>query len=209
MNASGREIEAKFLLPRLEDVRLRVLSGGGRLIEPRSLELNLRFDDEAGRLAASGRVLRLRRDRTIRLTYKGPGPTTEERTEVELEIESADAGRQLLEALGYRVVAAYEKYRETFAFGDDRVMLDELPFGYFAEIEADSFARLRSAADSLGFLWESRVRASYLDLFYALRPVLGLESEQATFAAFEGRPRLSLVDLEAVARRVGRQEAPA
>src|SRR4030067_177056 len=106
MNASDREIEAKFLLPHLADVRLRVLSGGGRLIDPRSLELNLRFDDDAGRLSAGGRVLRLRRDRTTRLTYKTPGPTAEERAEVELEIESADGGRQFLEALGYRGVAA-------------------------------------------------------------------------------------------------------
>jgi adenylate cyclase class 2 len=209
MNTSGREIEAKFLLPHLEDVRLRVLSAGGRLLEPRGLELNLRFDDEAGHLAAGGRVLRLRHDRTARLTYKMPGPTTEERTEVELEIESADGGRQLLEALGYRVVAAYEKYRETFAFGDERVMLDELPFGYFAEIEANSVDRLRSAADRLGFLWDSRLGASYLDLFYALRPVLGLQTEQATFAAFEGRPRLSLPDLEALARRARPQGTPA
>ena len=209
MNASGREIEAKFLLPHLEDVRLRVLSAGGRLIEPRGLELNLRFDDEAGRLAAGGRVLRLRHDRTTRLTYKTPGPTSEERTEVELEIESADGGRQLLEALGYRVVAAYEKYRETFAVGDERVKLDELPFGYFAEIEADSVDQLRSAADNLGFLWDRRLGASYLDLFYALRPVLGLQEEQATFAAFEGRPRLSLSDLEALARRARPQGTPA
>jgi adenylate cyclase, class 2 len=209
MNASDREIEAKFLLPHLADVRLRVLSGGGRLIGPRSLELNLRFDDDAGRLSAGGRVLRLRSDRTTRLTYKKPGPAAEERVEVELEIESADVGRQLLEALGYRVVAAYEKYRETFAFGDERVMLDELPFGYFAEIEAESVDRLRSAAERLGFPWESRLRASYLDLFYALRPALGLQEEQATFAAFAGRPRLSLPDLEALTRRARPQGAPA
>jgi adenylate cyclase class 2 len=209
MNASGREIEAKFLLPHLEDVRRRVLSAGGRLIEPRGLELNLRFDDEAGRLAAGGHVLRLRHDRTTRLTYKTPGPSTEERTEVELEIESAKAGRQLLEALGFRVVAAYEKYRETFALGDERVMLDELPFGTFAEIEAESVDRLRSTAESLGFPWESRLRASYLDLFYALRPVLGFRTDQATFAAFEGQPRLGLPDLEALARRARPHGTPA
>ena len=209
MIAAVREIEAKFLLPHLADVRLRVLSGGGRLVEPRSLELNLRFDDNAGHLAAGGRVLRLRRDRTTRLTYKAPGPTAEERAEMELEIDSADGGRQLLEALGYRVVAAYEKYRETFAFGDERVMLDELPFGYFVEIEAASVNRLRTAAEGLGLPWESRLQASYLDLFYALRPVLGLQAEEATFAAFEGWPRLSLPDLEALARRARRQRAPA
>lgn len=209
MNARGREIEAKFLLPDLADVRVRVLSAGGRLMEPRSLELNLRFDDDAGHLAAGGRVLRLRRDRTTRLTYKAPGPTAEERAELELEIESADAGRQLLEALGYRIVAVYEKYRETFAFGDERVMLDELPFGYFVEIEAESVDRLRTAAEGLGLPWVSRLQASYLDLFYALRPMLGLEAEEATFAAFEGRPRLGLADLEVLARRARPQEAPA
>jgi len=206
MDILGREIEAKFLLPHLADLRARLLAGGGRLVSPRTLELNLRFDDESRRLSAAGRVLRLRRDRSTHLTYKAPGPTPEERVEVEVEVEHPDDGRRFLEALGYHVVAAYEKYREIFDLGGASVMLDELPFGHFVEIEADSLEAVRTSAGMLGLAWEQRLRASYLDLFEAVRTRLGRTVDQATFAAFENVPALSFAELETLARR---QEMPA
>jgi adenylate cyclase class 2 len=209
METSGREIEAKFLLPHLADIRARLLSAGGRLVSSRFLEVNLRFDDELGRFASAGRVLRLRRDRSAFLTYKAPGPTPEERTEIEVEIEDPEAGRRFLEAMGFRVVAAYEKYREVFSLGVVQVMLDELPFGHFVELEGNSVGAIQVAAERLGLVWEDRLSATYLDIFEAVRTRIGLAERQATFAVFERRPALPFADLDALARRARPLGAPA
>ncbi len=181
MDSRPKEIEVKFALPHLADIRTRLLRLGARQLSPRTLEVNLRFDDPHGRLAGAGQVLRLRRDRAAHLTYKAPGPIPEERLEIELEIDSLDAGRHLLEALGYHVVAAYEKYREAFRLGDGLVLLDDLPFGHFVEIEAGSVDALKHLAADLGLEWERRITVSYLDLFSGLLARPGLAAPAATF----------------------------
>jgi predicted adenylyl cyclase CyaB len=199
---AGLEIEVKFALPHLAEVRARLLASGARLLSPRTLEVNLRFDDPAGKLAGAGRVLRLRRDRASRLTYKAPGAVPEERVEIELEIDSDEIGRRFLEALGYRVVAAYEKFREVFALEDDHIMLDELPFGHFLETESSSIAGLRRRSDSLGLEWSRRITASYVALFEILRARAGREVPAATFEHWQDLPRPSVDDLEAAAREL-------
>jgi adenylate cyclase class IV len=43
----------------------------------------------------------------------------------------------ILEALGYRPALIYEKRRETWHLAGAVVVIDELPFGLFAEIEGE------------------------------------------------------------------------
>ena len=59
---AGREIEAKFYTASHERIRRRLEKMGARLRDPRSLEVNYRFDDPARSLRARRRVLRLRKD---------------------------------------------------------------------------------------------------------------------------------------------------
>ena len=59
-------------------------------------------------------MLRLRRDSSVRLTYKGPGKTIDGvhlRKEIEFAASDFDAAQAFLEALGYQVQMIYEKYR--------------------------------------------------------------------------------------------------
>ncbi len=77
------EIEAKFHLPHLIYLRTRLLDEGARLMTPRTLERNLRFDTNDGRLVQSQIVLRLRQDSRATLTYKEP----QERHEIRIEHE--------------------------------------------------------------------------------------------------------------------------
>jgi adenylate cyclase class 2 len=198
MGPGDRETEAKFLVPQLPEMRRRLLAAGARSVTPRTLELNLRFDDDQGRLQQAGRVLRLRRDRSAYLTFKAPGPVPEERAEIELEIDDPETGRRFLESLGFHVVATYEKYRQVFSLDASQVMLDELPFGTFIEVEGESLESIRRTATALGLAWEHRVRASYLDVFDALRPHVGLTTREATFAAFEAVPPVAPSLLESL-----------
>ncbi len=180
------EIEVKFYLRQLEDIRKRLMAHGALLITDRLLERNLRFDTLGRELADKKHVLRLRQDNRATLTYKRPSGQVETREEFEIEIDDFESGRKILEALGYTVTTTYEKYRETYQIDSIQVMLDELPFGCFVEIEGPSIELIHQMSDQLGLPWERRVQASYLELFDRIRRPLNLEFNELTFERFEG-----------------------
>jgi len=189
------EIEAKFWISDLAAFRARLLAAGGRAVTPRQLEHNERFDTPDGRLRRSGEVLRLRHDQRRTLTFKRALASPEIRTEIELEVDDLPAARELFLSLGYVPLFVYEKYREVLALDDTLVMLDELPFGTFVEIEGPSLGAIGRAAARLGLDWPRRVTRSYLSIFEALRLRLGLATERATFADLQPAPALTPPDL--------------
>ncbi len=162
--SDGREVEIKFRVDDLEGVRRRLSAlgaerlGGGH-------EENLIFDDAAGRLRQAGQLLRLRRDRRFVLTFKSPlpDPRFKVRREVEVEVSDFAAARALLEALGFRVVRSYEKERETWRYGGVEVLLDELSFGSFVELEGEAPA-IERVAQLLGFDLAAGITRDYLSL---------------------------------------------
>jgi adenylate cyclase class 2 len=186
------EIEVKFHVGDLEAMRPRLLELGGRVAVGRHFERNWRFDLPDGSLSVRGAVLRLRLDDSARLTFKERTEQPERREEIEFGVDDLQAALAFLNKLGYRQIGLYEKYRETFSLGDCQVMLDELPFGSFIEIEGPSRASLQQTAERLGLHWELQVRESYLELFEALRAKLEEPVEQASFAAFTDRPAIDL-----------------
>jgi adenylate cyclase, class 2 len=192
---SEAEIEAKFYLHHLADMRQKLLELGARLLASRSLEKNFRFDTPDRSLSRTGSVLRLRQDRMVHLTYKAPGASADIRREIELEVDDLNAARAFLEALGFERVFYYEKYREVFTLEPVQVMLDELPFGCFLEIEGESLSEIMQAARQLALDWDRRIPHSYPALFERLRRSLDLPFNDATFAGFSGRPRIRAADL--------------
>jgi adenylate cyclase class 2 len=191
----GLEIEAKFWVPDLEAFRERTLSAGGQVVAPRVLEHNERFDTPDGRLRRCGEVLRLRRDRRQTLTFKRALASPETRSETELEVDNLEAARSLLLGLGYVPIFIYEKHREVLALDDTQVMLDELPFGTFVEIEGPSLESIGRVAARLSLDWTQRIARSYLSIFEALRQRLSLAGEDATFAGLQPAPLVTARDL--------------
>lgn len=49
-----------------------------------------------------------------------------------------------------RPVQSYEKYRETYHWGDVEVVLDETPFGDFVELEGENETALKAVAAAFG-----------------------------------------------------------
>ena len=88
-----------------------------------------------GRMA----VLRLRKtDAGTTLTYKEKVTTESDfkhQIEFETLVSDVDATESIIEKLGYKLSVIYEKHRKAWHFGNVEVVLDELPFGYFMEIE--------------------------------------------------------------------------
>lgn len=189
-----KEFEAKFLLSLPNDIRQSLLDMGGRVLVPRVLELNLRFDTNDGLLTTNKKVLRLRQDNLTTLTYKF-SKSIEERIEIEIEVDEFRTTRALLQALGYKAVFTYEKYRETFLVDPVHIMLDELPFGHFMEIEGTSLKMVEQTAKTLGMQWEIRIKRSYMELFEVLAQNLDLSFSDATFANFANIKAIKPADL--------------
>lgn len=188
MSHDGQEIEAKFYILNLDRFSARLQDLQARLIQPRVFETNLRFDLPDGGLRAKGQVLRLRRDTETRLTFKGSSQEQNgvlARQEIEFVVEDFEKARRFLEALEYREVMIYEKYRTTYELDDALIMLDELPYGSFLEIEGESVEQIRLIAAKLDLNWDTAIRASYTALFEVAKRQLGLSFRDITFDNFE------------------------
>lgn len=187
------EVEVKFFVADLAAVRQRLEALGATVVAPRVRERNVRFDTADEGLLAREALLRLRQDTRVRLTYKGLAAQdavseAKVREEIELSVDDFDRMALILSRLGFAAVQTYEKYRETFAWRDVEVVLDEMPFGAFVEIEGASDASLKSAARAIGLDWSRRVLANYLALMELARRAFELPFRDLTFANFERHP---------------------
>jgi adenylate cyclase class 2 len=184
---NGHETEAKFYVQNLRKIELRLQELKAQLIQPRIHETNLRFDNENNDLRSTYRVLRLRQYEKARFTFKGPSEEKEggilSRREIEFVVEDFESAKEFLEALGYRVVVFYEKFRATYDLNDTHIMLDELPYGEFIEVEGKNVESIRSTADLLGLNWSVMVKAGYHALFERVTKKYNLEPSQLSFTA--------------------------
>jgi adenylate cyclase, class 2 len=187
MSSGGQETEAKFYVRDLGGIRSRLEELRARLIQQRVLETNIRFDLPGAPLLAQGRVLRLRRDTETHLTYKSVSTKREgvlSREEIELVVEDFEKAKQFLEALGYQTLFYYEKYRTTYEWNQTLIMLDELPYGAFVEIEGETVDVIHAAADQLHLNWQAAATASYHVLFERVRNTLHLSMQGLAFVEF-------------------------
>jgi len=192
-----QETEIKLYVLDLDKIERRILESGGRLIQSRIFESNLRFDLPDGSLRRDGRILRLRQDRDSYLTYKGPSTRTDgvvSRAEYEFTVSDFEMARRTIEALGYQLTAVYEKYRGIYALDDSLIMLDELPYGHFVEIEGADKNGIRKTTEKLGLNFDCAIPSSYLGLFEQLCQHLDLDPENLTFTAL-GKYKPSADDL--------------
>jgi adenylate cyclase, class 2 len=135
------EIEKKYRLTHemLAPLRQRLREVGAEGRGSAEFEENVIYTGPG--LDPARRVLRLRRKgvRAV-FTFKErdlSGSPVKRQREEETEVADADALAAILEALGYSPALVYEKRRETWRIADTEVVIDELPFGLFVEIEGD------------------------------------------------------------------------
>ena len=189
-NESDVEIEVKFYVLSLEEIEKKIKELGGVLIQERIFESNLRFDTGDQKLRNLRHVLRLRKDKDNILTFKGTaevGKPVSIRQEIEVLVDDFDKTRELLEGLGYEVIMEYEKYRTTYSLLDTLVVLDELPYGRFIEIEGPDGKTIQKVARNLNLNWNTRVMTSYTYLFETLRKVRPeLDGKYLTFKGLKG-----------------------
>jgi len=159
------EREIKFPGVELDKLRDRLIELEAERKGPSAFEDNWILD-RGTELMKEGKILRLRTDGgKARLTYKGPmrlEGNLKIRQEHEIEVESAEQARALLENLGFAAVRRYQKMREEWQLGGVTIALDHTPIGDFAEFEGD---RAEVVAKRCGFDPDKAERRSYLRLY--------------------------------------------
>ena len=132
------EIEKKYRLTKKQrdEIRQRLPKLGAKEKGVR-FEENTIYSGEA--LNPERAVLRLRRigKRAI-LTYKERFPSRsgiKHQQEDETRVDDPDAMELILDSLGFAPALTYEKRREIWQLGQTEIVIDELAFGLFMEIE--------------------------------------------------------------------------
>jgi adenylate cyclase, class 2 len=160
------EIEKKYRLTIAQ--RERVLQ---RLREVGAEDRGEEFEENTiyggGALKRGTSVLRLRRvgSRAL-LTYKERFPhvsAVKQQREEETAVDDASAMALILDAIGFKPLLIYEKRRRTWSFGPAEVVIDQLPFGWFMEIEG-SEQEIDAAEQALGIHDLAAEHATYPQL---------------------------------------------
>ncbi len=134
------EIEKKYRIDKKRIVELTAkLSKLGATFSYETFEEN--YLHRGGLLDGRAAVLRLRKTESCTtLTYKEKVPTENDfkhQIEFETEVSDVEATESIIEKLGYKLSVVYEKHRKAWHLGNVEVVLDELPFGYYMEIEGE------------------------------------------------------------------------
>ena len=187
----NQEIEAKFYVKNIQNIKQRLNKLGAQITQPRIYEINYRYDTPDHKLSIESKVLRIRQDAKKWITFKGPGEFIDGvriRQEIEISISDINKAHSILQALGYQIYQSYEKYRTVYILNNSHIMLDELPFGTFVEIESADSNCLKNCADILDLRWELNIDAGYLGIYKNLCKILDINYEGLTFKKFVGSP---------------------
>lgn len=181
------EIEVKFFISDLSDIRNRILALGAET-RGRFFETNIRYEDAQNSFLQKESILRLRKDQKTTLTYKSKAPVSNRdfkiQQELEVEVSNFQNMQNILEALGFHEEQVYEKWRETLILNDLVFCLDTMPFGIFLEIEGDG-TDIIDSAKRLNLKWEQRIITSYLSIFERIKTKLNLSFSNITFQNFK------------------------
>jgi adenylate cyclase class 2 len=142
------EIEKKYRLTAEQAEHLRAHLNETGAASARGVEFEENTLYAGAGLEPGVRILRLRRvNGRALLTLKERQPSDDaikHQREEEIEVSDAATLDAILRALGYAPALVYEKRRETWSVDGAEVVIDELPFGWFAEIEGEREAILRA-----------------------------------------------------------------
>jgi len=160
------EIEKKYrLTPAQRDELSQRLRLSGATLQGREFEENTLYAG-AG-LDTQRQALRLRRaGDTSTFTYKerdDSASAIKRHREDETRVENPEALEAILAALGYHPALVYEKRRATWLVRRAEVVLDELPFGLFVEIEGEE-NEIREVESLLGLGEAEAEMATYPEL---------------------------------------------
>jgi adenylate cyclase class 2 len=180
----ANEVEIKFAVPDLKEIRRKLKSQRFREITPRTYEMNTLYDRPLRPLRRRGEILRIRKfGDTWKLTHKAKGKDGRHKTRKETETKLEDGKRleEIFAAIGFKPAFRYEKFRSEWTDGAGHVVLDETPIGNFGEIEGPP-RWIDRVAKTLGITREQYITKSYGELFRNWKRRTRSKAKNMTFA---------------------------
>jgi len=167
----AQEIEVKFPLRDRNELVRKLHEIGAQRLYPETFEDNIVLD-RRGELRTRGSLLRVRKFGKYSIaTYKGPMSIeggVKSREEVQTGVESFELAIKIFDALGFKPVFRYQKFREVWRLRESEVVLDRTPIGDYFEIEGP-IDTIRTIAAELGMNMEQAIRQTYADLYRQAR----------------------------------------
>lgn len=162
------EIEVKVPVENLDEIAKKAEKLGYEPVEPRHFEANVLYDYPDRSLSLAGCLLRVRDlgDKAL-FTFKGKAVAHDRykvRPEDEVICSDGEKLMEILENIGFRASYRYEKYRKEYRTPDAFLCLDEVPFGFFLELEGTPES-IENLAKALELDPSTFIRRSYADLY--------------------------------------------
>ncbi len=164
------EIEAKFLAVDHDAIRAKLRELGATCEQPMRLMRRKTYDFASKPLQDKHGWVRVRDEGDkITMSYKQLNDRTAHGTkEVNLVIDTFDAGDQFLQAIGLVRKSYQETKRESWTLHDVQIELDEWPWIQpLIEIEGPSEQVVRDVATNLGFNWNAALHGSVENAYQA------------------------------------------
>lgn len=188
MTENQQEVEIKVRIDDIKAFTSRLPVVGLTLATGRTHELNRLYDLPGFPLRQRGAILRIRQyGSKWTVTYKDKKGVVPESTghksrrEIETEVQDGQALDQILEATGFQVAFAYEKFRSEWSDGTGHVVIDETPLGTFGEIEGPP-SWIDATARRLGITKSEYITASYGEIFLEWKKKTRSDARNMLFA---------------------------
>ncbi|MEI7792173.1 MAG: class IV adenylate cyclase [Candidatus Berkelbacteria bacterium] len=162
---------------------IETLKSEGAEFLGKTFEKTLRFEKEGQGLEKEGIFLRLKSGFVNKITLKKKLKTSSdvfEREEIETTVGDIEKMRAILNSLGFTNEFIMEKYRQNWKFNGTEIALDEMPFGFFIEIEGEE-SRIWDTCEKLKLDSSNKIVVTYWDLFDDHKKETGLVSEHIQF----------------------------
>lgn len=183
MDKNQIETELKFQTTDPKKVLSVLLASGAKIIS-KNKQKTVLFDTTNHDLENKGVFVRVRaegEENTITLKEKiGNDETVRQRKETEFKIEDLDKMSYIIEKLGFDYVVIMEKYRIELSYKNSHVCIDEMPFGFYVEIEGEE-AEINLIAQELRFKPEEKIIVTYWDLFEDWKKDKGITDQNIVF----------------------------
>ncbi|MEM2727073.1 MAG: class IV adenylate cyclase [Archaeoglobaceae archaeon] len=166
------EVEAKFRLKPGVEEKIRKIAN---FVEEKD-EFDVYLSHPCRDFARTDEALRIRIDKKIKLTYKGPkvDSETKSREEVNVEVKSFEETLKLFEFLGFKKFRTVKKRRKIFKLEKAIICVDSVEgLGDFIEIEVEggleNKEEIFEIAKILGYSKAESIRLSYLEMLEKIR----------------------------------------
>jgi len=166
------EVEAKFRLKEGVEEKIREIADFAEEKE----EFDIYLNHPCRNFAETDEALRIRVEKKVKVTYKGPkvDEETKSREEVNVEVSDFERALRLFEFLGFKKFRTVRKRRRIYRLKEAIICVDSVEgLGDFIEIEVEGGLERKEEifriAEMLGYTKAESIRLSYLEMLEKIR----------------------------------------